>query len=320
MTIDIEAVLKETCWRAAASFGEDYAAWQNALTTITHLAIELDQARAGAEIWKDRAEQAERERDEARAEVERKDAAIKRQAAAVRTLHHNEQTEVNQLRAKARDEYRATATLDSEREMNAILTDENLRLTAQLAAAQAEVARWKSARDECERQFQEQVAECAKVNAEYDEARIQLAARDAAIEDLKNALIRAESDFHLIALDSSIRYELQRNVVQAREKCTEALISLRQFQQPEPEADPHELVAREIGIHPSTLAAATVKHGLELTPMHQQPEPDKLVEALQEITKNGVPCTDAEWAKDADAFRAALAARGGRVVFDGEVG
>lgn len=58
------------------------------------------------------------------AEIKRLREAIKRQAAAVRTLHHNEQTEINVLRRKSADAHRAVATLDSEREMNAVLTEE----------------------------------------------------------------------------------------------------------------------------------------------------------------------------------------------------
>lgn len=52
------------------------------------------------------------------------DAAIKLQAAAVRTLHHNEQTEINVLRRKSSEAHCAIMALDSERAVNAILTDE----------------------------------------------------------------------------------------------------------------------------------------------------------------------------------------------------
>lgn len=57
------------------------------------------------------------------AEIARLNIALKMQAAAVRTLHANEQTEINMLRAKAREAHIAIATLDSEREANAILTE-----------------------------------------------------------------------------------------------------------------------------------------------------------------------------------------------------
>lgn len=39
-------------------------------------------------------------------------------------------------------------------------------------------------------------------------------------------------------------------------------------------------------------------------------EPDVLVDCLRELVKDGVPATDAEWAKDADRLRSALASRG----------
>lgn len=67
-------------------------------------------------------------------------AAIERQAAAVRTLHHNEQTEINVLRSKQTEAHRAVATLDSEREMNALLTEENEAAQARIAALEAELA------------------------------------------------------------------------------------------------------------------------------------------------------------------------------------
>ena len=58
------------------------------------------------------------------AEIARLKQAIARQASAVRTLQHCETTEINTLRAKQTEAHRATVTLDSEREANAILTDE----------------------------------------------------------------------------------------------------------------------------------------------------------------------------------------------------
>lgn len=58
------------------------------------------------------------------AEIARLTKALKTQAAAVRTLQANEQTEINILRAKVREAHIAIATLDSEREANARLTEE----------------------------------------------------------------------------------------------------------------------------------------------------------------------------------------------------
>lgn len=67
------------------------------------------------------------ERDEA-------NRAMKRQAAAVRTLHACEATEINRLREKTRVEHVAVATLDSEKEANARLTDALLAAEAEAAA------------------------------------------------------------------------------------------------------------------------------------------------------------------------------------------
>lgn len=67
------------------------------------------------------------ERDEA-------NRAMKRQAAAVRTLHACEATEINRLREKTRVEHVAVTTLDSEKEANARLTDALLAAEAEVAA------------------------------------------------------------------------------------------------------------------------------------------------------------------------------------------
>jgi hypothetical protein len=65
-------------------------------------------------------------------------AAMARQAAAVKTLDSARDQELQQLRREKRENWIATQTLDSERAANA-------RLTQELAEAQAEAARWKSA-------------------------------------------------------------------------------------------------------------------------------------------------------------------------------
>lgn len=61
-------------------------------------------------------------------EIERLKEAIKVQARAVRTLQANEETEINTLRQQKREWHHAVSSLDSEREANAILTDEIERL------------------------------------------------------------------------------------------------------------------------------------------------------------------------------------------------
>ena len=66
------------------------------------------------------------------AEIERLQKAIKVQASAARALHHNEETEINQLRKIRAEAHRAVATLDSERDMNALLTEEIEALTAEV--------------------------------------------------------------------------------------------------------------------------------------------------------------------------------------------
>lgn len=71
------------------------------------------------------------------AEIERLREAIERQASAIRTLHANEQTEINTLRKKRHEWHHAVSSLESEREANALLTAEIERLTAERDAAVA---------------------------------------------------------------------------------------------------------------------------------------------------------------------------------------
>jgi hypothetical protein len=68
------------------------------------------------------------ERASMAAEIERLKAAIKIQASAVRTLQANEDTEINILRKQKREWHQAVSSLDSEREVNEILTAEIERL------------------------------------------------------------------------------------------------------------------------------------------------------------------------------------------------
>jgi hypothetical protein len=58
--------------------------------------------------------------------------AIKIQAAAVKTLEAAEDRELNKLRKQEVDMHQALRQLESEREMNAILTDEIERLRAKI--------------------------------------------------------------------------------------------------------------------------------------------------------------------------------------------
>lgn len=60
------------------------------------------------------------------------EAALKRQAAAARALQSSTLETVRHLQEKDRSEHTAAATLESEREANALLTAENERLRAEL--------------------------------------------------------------------------------------------------------------------------------------------------------------------------------------------
>ena len=71
------------------------------------------------------------------AEIERLHAAIKRQAGAAATLRQATLDEVRHLQEMDRSEYAATKTLDSERAVNAALTEENEALRAEIAALRA---------------------------------------------------------------------------------------------------------------------------------------------------------------------------------------
>jgi hypothetical protein len=71
---------------------------------------------------------------EAADEIERLQKAIKIQFNAAQVLHQAETTELNGLRKTAQEAYMAVSTLDSEREVNKILTDEVERLREALNA------------------------------------------------------------------------------------------------------------------------------------------------------------------------------------------
>lgn len=49
------------------------------------------------------------------------------------------------------------------------------------------------------------------------------------VERMVTALTRAESDFHLIALDGGVTYTLQQNAKLSRDKCRQALADCRKF-------------------------------------------------------------------------------------------
>jgi hypothetical protein len=68
------------------------------------------------------------------------EAAVQRQASAVRALRASEETEINMLRRRERQWHEAVTSLDGEREINARLTDEIEQLTAERDAVRAERA------------------------------------------------------------------------------------------------------------------------------------------------------------------------------------
>jgi chromosome segregation ATPase len=80
--------------------------------------------------------------DTERAAHEATKEAIKRQAAAVRTLQASEATEINILRKERHKAQEAIKTLESERAANALLTDE-------LEATKAELQALRDAADRC---------------------------------------------------------------------------------------------------------------------------------------------------------------------------
>jgi predicted esterase YcpF (UPF0227 family) len=65
--------------------------------------------------------------------------AIRLQADAIRTLHMCEETEINRLRKLVFKAQIANFTLDSERAANALLTEDNERLTAEVERLRAEL-------------------------------------------------------------------------------------------------------------------------------------------------------------------------------------
>lgn len=80
-------------------------------------------------------------------EIERLNAIVKRVQGAAKTIMHHEGEELARLRKQAQEHHLAIRTLDSEREANALLTDEIERLRAALNATADEQdersAEWK---------------------------------------------------------------------------------------------------------------------------------------------------------------------------------
>ena len=127
---------------APGSWSPGGALLREAANEIERLTAERNQAKAivvelGGQVGEVqlRVNRLTAERDELRADTERSHAAIRLQAAAVRTLDRKE-----------RGEYLATQSLDSERAMNATLTAEVERLTAERDAARGQADIWATQR------------------------------------------------------------------------------------------------------------------------------------------------------------------------------
>ena len=80
----------------------------------------------------------EAERNAKDARIAELEAAIKRQAGAAKTLRNLTLAEVQHIKDNERKQYLAIKTLDSERDANAILTEENEALQARIAELEAE--------------------------------------------------------------------------------------------------------------------------------------------------------------------------------------
>jgi len=73
--------------------------------------------------------------------IEELEAAIRRQAAASKTLRQSTLSEVQHIKDNERKAYVATKTLDSERDANAILTEENEALSTRIEELEAKLAK-----------------------------------------------------------------------------------------------------------------------------------------------------------------------------------
>lgn len=139
----------------------------------------------------ERIEELEAQLAEVTAERDRLDAAIKRQAGAAKTLRQHTLAEVQHIKDNQHKAYVASRTLDSEREANAILTDEVDTLTAKLAEVTAE-------RDGLRRTLHDETVAlgCMKFRAEAAEAMLPAAYR-AGVDDT----LREQHEFNAVALE-----------------------------------------------------------------------------------------------------------------------
>lgn len=282
--------------------------------------------------------------EELRAEVERKDETIKRQAAAVRTLHHNEQTEINQLRAKVRSEYQASATLDSEREANAILTRE-------LDEARATIASLNEQCDNADAAFSAKDALIDRLTKERDEAVNHAATRNEAALHWRDAHGRAFERLSAMqeAIDEAVRRAEIFGDTPSRAPAQHIAEPLRPFAT-KPEPEPVGAPAGGFPKHADDCEAMQWPRA-DCTCVPTKPETDPLMEgeraAFSEAAKRAIEAldmkhgedfqnqtiamlrewvVDREWLIERDVardievrpqeLRTALAARGGRVVFD----
>lgn len=93
-------------------------------------------------------------------EIERLNAIVKRVQGAAKTIMHHEGEELARLRKQAQEHHLAMRTLDSEREANALLTDEVERLRARLEITDEITERYDgiACRDETIRLLEQKIA------------------------------------------------------------------------------------------------------------------------------------------------------------------
>lgn len=93
-------------------------------------------------------------------EIERLSATFKRVQGAAKTIMHHEGEELARLRKQAQEHHLAIRTLDSEREANALLTDEIERLRARLEITDEITERYDgiACRDETIRLLEQKIA------------------------------------------------------------------------------------------------------------------------------------------------------------------
>ena len=147
----------------------------------------------------------EAERNAKDARIAELEAAIKRQAGAAKTLRNLTLAEVQHIKDNERKQYLAIKTLDSERDANAILTEENEALQARIAELEAEnremamqcLASDGQAHDAYDRQ-KELKAKLASWQAAQHYSYIGIDGKQVRAVDLENRAIKAEAKLEMV--------------------------------------------------------------------------------------------------------------------------